>query len=70
MFKKKYKITYDKTGKRPVIRSSICTGERVAGFKDNQTGKFEEIMLLRDENDLEEFLERYDVDKTDIIKEW
>ena len=25
---------FDKTGKRPVIRASICTGEKVAGFRD------------------------------------
>ena len=30
--------TYDKSGKTPVIRSSICTGEQVAGFKDPISG--------------------------------
>lgn len=37
MFNRRKKHTiplYDKTGKIPVIRSSICTGEQVAGFKD------------------------------------
>ena len=33
---------YDKAGKIPVIRSSICTGEQVADFKDAVSGKFEE----------------------------
>ena len=30
----------------PVIRAGICIGEEVAGFKDVQTGKIEEIMLI------------------------
>lgn len=50
---------YDKTGKIPVIRSSICTGEQVAGFKDTVRGKFEELMLILSEKDLAEFLSRY-----------
>ena len=35
--------TYDKEIKKPAIRCSICTGERVAGFLNQKTGKFEEI---------------------------
>ena len=62
-------IPYDKSGKTPVIRSSICTGEQVAGFK-NSSGKFEELMLIRDDKDLSEFLSRYQVEKTEIIREW
>ena len=61
---------YDKTGKIPVIRSSICTGEQVAGFKDIVSGKFEELMLIRDEKDLAEFLSRYQVEESEIKREW
>lgn len=61
---------YDKGGKIPVIRASICTGEQVAGFKDPVSGKFEELMLLRDSRDLQEFLRRYQVEETDIKREW
>lgn len=60
--KKKKKITrleYDKEHKTPVIKCSICNGEQVAGFKHLETGKFEEIMLIRDAEDLEEFKETY-----------
>ena len=39
--KKPEAIPYDKSGKIPAIRSSICTGEQVAGFKDLASGKFE-----------------------------
>lgn len=71
MFRKKVKKqTYDKETLRPVIRSSICTGEQVAGFRNIQTGKFSEVMLIRDGGDLEEFLETYDISEADIGREY
>ena len=45
----------------PVIRCSICTGEQVAGFRDSETGRFEEVMLLRTPDDLEWFKQRYGI---------
>jgi len=68
--KKQSVSPYDKTGKVPVIRSSICTGEQVAGFKDLSTGKFHEMMLIRNSNDLEEFLTQYQVEESEIQREW
>lgn len=41
---------YDRENEIPVIRSSICTGEQVAGFKDKNTGYFREIMCIRSED--------------------
>ncbi len=61
---------YDRGNKIPVIRSSICTGEQVAGFKDPSSGKFEELMLLQDDRDLQEFLSRYHVEESEIKREW
>ena len=62
MFRKKNtKIEYDKENKKAVLRCSICTGEQVAGFKDITTGKFEEVTLIKDATDLDEFMEMYDV---------
>ena len=62
MFKKKpEKKPYDKTNKKAVLRCSICTGEQVAGFKDLDTGHFEEIMLIKDSKDLDDFMDTYDV---------
>ena len=61
---------FDKTGKRPVIRSSICTGEQTAGFKDIETGKFHEVMLIQSERDLQEFLRLYGVAESDVTREW
>lgn len=68
---KSHKIQgYDKENLRPVIRSSICNGEQVAGFRDKRTGQFTEVMLLRNRNDLELFLSEYDVAEEEIKKEW
>ena len=71
MFHKKTKVIgYDKDTLKPVIRSSICNGEKVAGFHNIKTGKFEEIMLIRDNKDIDEFLTTYDISVAEIRKEW
>lgn len=64
--KKSKKKTYDSVHQIPAMRCSICTGEKVAGFKDKTTGVFEDIMLIRDDNDLQIFKDMYGV--TDIEK--
>ena len=62
LFKKKVLAqTYDKENKKPVIKSSICNGEQVAGFKDIRTGKMEEIMLIKNTADLEMFKAMYGI---------
>lgn len=60
--------TYDKDTKKPVLKCSICNGEQVAGFKDIQTGKFEEVTLIRNAKELEEFMNRYGI--KEISKEY
>ncbi len=60
-------IAYDPSRVKPVIRCSICTGEQVAGFQHLENGHFEEIMLLKDETDLQAFKERYGI-QADIEK--
>ena len=63
LFKKKEKVySYDKEHMKPVIKTSICTGEQVAGFKDIHTGKIEEIMLIRSEADLDNFKKMYGIE--------
>lgn len=59
---------YDLQTYLPVIRCSICDGEQVAGFKDKRTGQFTEVMLIRNDKDLEEFKVRYGVEK--VTKEY
>ena len=69
--KKKQKDTayaFDPARQKAVLRCSICTGEQVVGFKDLDTGKFEEIMLIKNKGDLEAFKARYGV--TEITKEY
>ena len=70
LFKKKVLVqTYDKENKKPIIKSSICNGEQVAGFKDIRAGKMEEIMLIKNTADLETFKAMYGITE-DIIKEY
>lgn len=54
----------------PVVRSSICTGEQVAGFKDLKTGKFQDMYLIKSQADLRDFMEQYGVREEEISKEW
>ncbi|MCR4776985.1 MAG: aspartate dehydrogenase [Saccharofermentans sp.] len=53
--------TYSLDEWEPVIRSSICTGEKVAGFKNRQSGVFEDIMLIQTPGDIEEFRRKYNI---------
>lgn len=63
IFKRKQKkADYDRENQKPVLRCSICNGEQVAGFKDLRTGKFQEVMLIRDYRDLKRFKDMYDID--------
>ncbi|MBQ1547066.1 MAG: aspartate dehydrogenase [Lachnospiraceae bacterium] len=50
---------YDPDKEKPVIRASICNGEQVAGFKNMESGKFNEIMMIRDDKDLKEFMKAF-----------
>lgn len=70
LFKKKSVVqSYDKENKKPVIKSSICNGEQVAGFKDIHTGKIEEVMLIKSQADLDKFKSMYGIDE-EITKEY
>ena len=43
---------------------------RTAGFRDQASGQFQEVMLLRSDGDLEEFQRLYGVEASDIKREW
>ena len=60
--------SFDRENQKPVLKCSICNGEQVAGFKDVHTGKFDEVMLIHSDADLETFKKMYGVDK--IVKEY
>ena len=55
-------VHFDPETQYAVIRSSICTGEKVAGFKNKTDGHFTEVMLIRSPADEREFKETYGVD--------
>lgn len=59
-------IPFDKETQIAVIRSSICTGEKTAGFKDKQTGHFREVMIIRSDYDKKRFMDIYDLDDIKI----
>lgn len=61
---------YDRERLRPVIRASICTGEQVAGFQNRQTGRFSEVMLIRTDADLAEFIALYGISPQEITTEY
>ena len=55
-------IKFDPETQYAVIRSSICTGEKVAGFKDKKGGHFTEVMVIRSADDERRFKEIYGLD--------
>lgn len=65
-FRKKKGPQYDTERLVPVIRQSICTGEKTAGFKELATGRFIEVMLIRTQKDLDDFKTQYGI--TDPVK--
>lgn len=73
LFKRKKENTYpefDREKQIPVLKCSICTGEKVACFRDKRTGHTEEIMYIRSQGDMQDFLSRYGLSEQEIKKEW
>ena len=68
--KKKKPLSFDRENLCPVIRASICTGEQTAGFRNIHTGRFSEVMLIRTDRDLEEFMELYGIAAHEITTEY
>lgn len=56
-------VPFDPATQHPIIRASICTGERVAGFKNKADGHFTEVMLIRTAEDEQLFKEAFGVDE-------
>lgn len=62
LFNRKHpKETYDPGDEKPVIKASICNGEKAAGFKNIHTGEFRGVMLIADPSDLARFKEMYGI---------
>jgi len=56
-------IPFDPDKQTAVIKCSICTGEKIAGFKNKEDGHFTEVMLIRDADDLAKFKEIYKIEE-------
>jgi len=52
-------VEFNPDTQRAVVKCSICNGEQVAGFKDKQTGRFTDVMLIQNGQDLERFMKMY-----------
>lgn len=61
------KIPYDPQKQYAVIRVSICTGEKVAGFKNYDDAHFTEVMLIKNEEDEKRFRAIYGLDEIKMI---
>lgn len=59
----KHEKQYDSNYEEPVIRCSICT-ESKCRILNLDTGKFEEVMLIRTSQDLENFQNEYGITGT------
>ena len=66
--KKQQKLEYDRENQKPVLRCSICNGEQVAGLKDLRSGRVHEVMFVRDEKEVKEFMEMCGI--SEITKEY
>ena len=55
-------IPFDPKKQYAVIRSSICTGEKVAGFKNIEDGHFTEVMLIRTDEEEKRFKKIYNLE--------
>ncbi len=58
----RHDLALEKGKDGPVIRSSICTGEKVAGFREKEGGRFREVALIRTPTDLEAFKKKYGIE--------
>ena len=55
-------MKFDPDKQYAIIRSSICTGEKVAGFKNKEDDHFTEVMLIRSYEDELRFKELYNLE--------
>lgn len=48
----------------PVIRASICTGEKVIGFRED--GRLVRGEVVRNEEDIVKFCKKYNIDRNTV----
>ena len=68
--KRKNQLNFDPAVQTPVLRISICTGEKTLGFRNKQTGETEEVACIRSGEELKALCIQYGITEEKIIKEW
>ena len=61
-------VSYDRERYQPAVKTSICTGERVAGLIELETRKFRDICLIRSDRELASFCREYGVTEEELKK--
>jgi len=56
---------YDPSVEKPIVKCSICTGEQTAGFKNLTTGKYHEVVAIKTDEDLQQFMKVYGIKHID-----
>ena len=64
--KRSVSVTYDRERYQPAVKTSICTGERVAGLIEKDTRKFHDIRLIRSDKELAAFCREYGVTEDEL----
>lgn len=55
-------IPFDDERQYPVIKTSICTGEKVAGFRNKTGNGFVEVMVIHNDYEKELFMKAYNLE--------
>ena len=58
----KEQIPFDPEKQDVVIRCSVCTNEKIAGFRDRQDGHFTAVMVICSPEDEQQFRDIYHLD--------
>lgn len=62
--------TYNSRYWTPLVRGSMCNGNQCAGFRNKETGDFEEICKIETPKDLSNFQFKYHLKRKDLQREW
>ena len=53
---------YDPSKEEPFLHANTCNRETVVGFKEKDTGKFHEVMMITSDKELEDFKKTYGIE--------
>lgn len=55
VFRREKPVNFNPAEQEPAVRKSICTGEMTVGLIDRRTGKFQDLMRVDSQKELEAF---------------